>query len=80
MILTLETYFMHRSRTIEGKDGNPMKEARMLCNSIRQSDSIMTAESPIKYTPGNSVLQYKMGDEIRLNEADFLLLSGAYFA
>ncbi len=34
MILALDHYFMHRLRNMEGKDGNPLNEVRMLCNAI----------------------------------------------
>ena len=34
MVLALDASFMHRSRTIEKKDGNPLNEVRMLSNSI----------------------------------------------
>ena len=34
MVLALDSYFVHRTRAIEKKDGNPLNEVRMLCNSI----------------------------------------------
>jgi hypothetical protein len=93
MVLTLDTYFMHRSRTIEGKDGNPVNEVRILCNSMTGNNDIFTlsashatwnatlkSDKTIKYKPEESVLGYNVGDEIKLSESDFLLLSDAYFA
>ncbi|MCW2598880.1 MAG: hypothetical protein JWM02_709 [Frankiales bacterium] len=93
MVLTLETYFTHRSRTIEGKDGNPLNEVRLLCNSMTRNDSIFTlsashatwnatlkSDKTIKYRPEESVLAYKPGDEIKLSESDFVRLAAAYFA
>jgi hypothetical protein len=34
MVLLLDNYFCHRSRTIEKKDGNPLNEVRVMCNSM----------------------------------------------
>ena len=40
----------------------------------------MCADKAIKFDPAKSVLKYRIGDEIKLNEADFKRLSAAYFA
>jgi hypothetical protein len=81
MVLVLDQYFVHRSRTIEGKDGNPLNEVRMLCESIMLYDNKMTKETKaMQYDPAKSVLKYKLGDEIKLKAADFELLSEAFFS
>jgi hypothetical protein len=81
MVLVLDNYFVHRARTIELKDGNPLNEVRMLCDSIMLYDNKMTKETKsMKYDPAKSVLKYKIGDEIKLNEEDFQLLSKAFFS
>jgi hypothetical protein len=41
MVLVLDHYFVHRSRIIELKDGNPLNEVRMLCDSIMLHDNKM---------------------------------------
>ena len=33
-VLLLDHMFLHRLTGIEGKDGNPLNEVRVLCNSI----------------------------------------------
>jgi hypothetical protein len=81
MVLVLDNYFVHRARTIELKDGNPLNEVRMLCESILLYDNKMTKETKsMKYDPTTSILKYKIGDEIKLIEKDFELLSKAFFS
>ena len=80
MVLVLDNYFVHRSRTLELKDGNPLNEVRMLCNSMMNNNNKMCADKTIKYDPAKSVLNYKAGDEIKLNKADFVLLFKTFFA
>lgn len=79
MILSLETFFMHRARGFEGKDGNPANEVRMLANALMNGDGEMTADRTIKYDPAKSVLGLKIGDPIRLTADDFERLAAAYF-
>jgi hypothetical protein len=80
MVLVLDTYFVLRSRTMEGKDGNPLNEVRILCNSMMNNNNKMCADKTIKFNPAKSVLKYQVGDEIKLNKAGFLQLSNAFFA
>ena len=80
MVLVLDYCFVHRLRTVEGKDGNPLNEVRVICDSILHNQSRMGADKSIKLTPATSVLKYQIGDEIRLSRKDFLLMSAAFFA
>jgi hypothetical protein len=80
LVLVLDRLFVHRARGLEGKDGNPLNEVRMLCDSILQKDGVTTADKTIKFDPAKSVLRLQPGDEIRLSEADFVRLSNAFFA
>jgi hypothetical protein len=79
MVLAMDSYFVQRMRAKEMKDGNPLNEVRLLCNSMMYNNR-MGADKTIKYDPARSVLKYRVGDEIRLKEADFILLSSAFFA
>ncbi|HYU07606.1 MAG TPA: hypothetical protein VEM77_10585 [Thermoplasmata archaeon] len=89
-VLLLDYMFVHRLTGIEGKDGNPLNEVRVLCNSLLlnrgkvQVDRLPgwpnSASSGMSMPPEKSVLKLKVGDEIRLSEADFARLSTAFFA
>jgi hypothetical protein len=80
MVLILDALFVHRLRTMEGKDGNPLNEVRALCNSMLHHDGIMSADNAIRLSPETSVLKYQVGQEIKVKEADFVVLSSAFFA
>ncbi len=90
MVLLLDYLFVHRLRMVDGKDGNPLNEVRILCNSILNNKGVLTAENvggttafaglgAIKFPPEKLVLKYQPGDPIRLSQADFALLSNAFF-
>lgn len=79
MVLLLDQLFVHRSRALELKDGNPLNEVRVLCNSLLTNNVKLVADKQIKLNSAKSVLGYKVGDEINLSEEDFIRLSGAFF-
>jgi hypothetical protein len=80
LVLALDNHFVHRSRTLELKDGNPLNEVRVLCNSLVSNDGIVAADKQIKLKPATSVLRHQIGDEIELRDQDFVQLSEAFFA
>jgi hypothetical protein len=80
MVLVLDNSFLHRSRNMEGKDGNPLNEVRVLCNSLLNNGGVMASDKQIKLDPATSSLKYQVGDEIKLSETDFVLLAKAFFA
>jgi hypothetical protein len=80
MVIVLDHLFVHRLRTVEGKDGNPLNEVRLLADSMMNNSNKMAIDTTIKYDPAQSVLKYETGKEIKLSEADFVLLSKAFFA
>ena len=79
MVMVLDNYFLHRSRAMELKDGNPLNEVRVLCNSMRDNDGEMAADTQIKLDPATSILGYAVGDQIALSLEDFQRLSKAFF-
>lgn len=88
-IMLLDYMFVHRLSGIEGKDGNPLNEVRVLCNSILYNAGRLQIEklagwpnsavSSLKLPPEHSVLKMKLGDPIKLTEGDFSRLSAAFF-
>ncbi len=42
--------------------------------------NLMGADRTIKYDPAKSVLKYRVGDEIELNDAELIRLSSSFFA
>ncbi len=79
LVLVLDEMFVHRLRTVEGKDGNPLNEVRVLCDSILTNDSRLLADKSIKLSPAHSVLGLAPGDEIALTPEAFRRLATAYF-
>ena len=89
-VLLLDYMFVHRLTGIEGKDGNPLNEVRVLCNSLLLNNGKVqvdrlpgwpnSASSGMTLPPEKSVLKLKTGDEVRLSEADFVRLSKVFFA
>jgi hypothetical protein len=57
MILLLDYFFVHRLRATEGKDGNPLNEVRVLCDSMLHNKNIMSANNTIKLSTAKSVLK-----------------------
>src|SRR5581483_11365600 len=90
MALQLDHMFVHRLSGIEGKDGNPLNEVRVITNSLllnagrlqveKLPDWPQSAVSGLKLPPEKSVLKLKPGDDIKLTEADFAKLAKAFFA
>ena len=80
MTLVLDRYFVHRLRVVTGKDGNPLNEVEMLCDSLMNNNGILRGNNVIKFTPEQSVLKLNIGDPIRLTAEQFGRLSAAFFA
>ncbi len=82
--------FVHRLSGIEGKDGNPLNEVRVLCNSLLLSEGKLqvdklpgwpnSAVSSLTLPPEKSLLGLEVGDDVKLSEAEFVRLSKAFFA
>jgi hypothetical protein len=80
MTLVLDRYFVHRLRSVTGKDGNPLNEVELLADSLMSNDGELRGNNVIKYKPEDSVLKLQLGDPIRINADQFEALSDAFFA
>lgn len=80
MLLVLDSYFLHRQRSNEGKEGGPLNELRMLCDGIKDNDGVMAASGTIRYKPENAVTGIAVGAPIVLDLETFEALADAVFA
>jgi hypothetical protein len=65
---------------VTGKDGNPLNEVEMLCDSLMNNNGILGDSNVIKLIPDQSIMKLNIGDPIRLTAGDFERLSTAFFA
>lgn len=80
LVLVLDNQFIHRARSKEGTDGNPLNEVRIISASLTGNSGRMLADETITMKPETSVLKYAAGDVIAVREADFVTLADAFFA
>lgn len=80
MVLALDSYFLHRQRSNEGKEGGPLNELRLLCDGIKDNGGVLAASTTIKYKPEKSVTGLAVGEAIVLDAARFEALADAVFA
>ncbi len=78
LLLALEMRFVHRTRNLEGKDGNALNETRLICESLLLHDGRMTPAKAIKMNPEDSVLGIGWGEQVALSAEDFRRLSEAF--
>jgi hypothetical protein len=79
MVVVLDAYFVHRARALELKDGNPLNEVRVMCNSMMQNDDVLTKDKSIKLSPEQSVCRIEFGERIAVDATTFGRLSTAFF-
>ena len=79
MLLALDHYFDHRMRGMELKDGNPLNELRVLCNSIMHNDGLLMGDTQIRQDPAKSILLLHIGDPSLPTADQFSELAEAVF-
>jgi hypothetical protein len=79
LTLVLDRYFVHRLRSVTGKDGNPLNEVELVSDSLMNNGGILRGNNVIKLVPEQSVLKVRIGERIRVGGAQFERLSKAFF-
>lgn len=80
LTMALDRFFVHRIRTVTGKDTNPLNEVELICDSLMNNGGVFRAGTVVKYVAGKSVTKLEVGAPIRLTAEQFVLLSEAFFA
>jgi hypothetical protein len=80
LVIVLEACFVHRTRALELKDGNPANEVRLLAASLLTNRGLLLADKQVRLDPDRSVLGLHVGEAIALTASDFDRLAKAYFA
>ena len=47
---------------VTGKDGNPLNEVELLCDSLMNNSGVLRGSTVIKLIPDQSVLKFHIGD------------------
>lgn len=80
LTLVLNRYFLHRFRMVSGKDGNPLNEVELICDSLLNNHGVFRGNNVIKYINLQSIVKLNIGDKIHLTADEFEHLSAAFFA
>jgi hypothetical protein len=79
LVLALDRRYVHRLRSVTGKDGTPLNELEIIAESLLNNGGVLHEISVIKYQPEDSVVGLKAGDRIQLTRDDFARLSAGVF-
>jgi hypothetical protein len=80
LLPALDRWFSLRNPKVEGRDGNPINEVRVLAESVTEHGSVMTVPRRIKLATDTSVLGFEEGEEISLDGDAFERLFDAFLA
>jgi len=80
LVVALEHWFAERIPKVEGRDGNPLNEVRVIADSVIEHGAVMTVPKGIKLRAEASVLGFEPGEEISLDGDAFERLFDAFLA
>ena len=80
MVVALDRRFVHRVRTVTGKNTNPLSELEAITESLLDHKGMFTPGSVVKWVPEQSITGLAPGDRIALTRDQFDRLSTATFA
>lgn len=78
LLVVLDTWFVRRDRGVEGRDGNPLNEVRLLRRSLTENGDRLVRDRTVHLDPETSVLGHRPGDPVRLTEEQFARLAEAF--
>ncbi|GAA3213688.1 hypothetical protein [Microbacterium terregens] len=79
LVLSLDRWFVHRLRAVEGNTTNPLTELGLLAESILAGGTL-TAAKGIRYDPAHAVLGRALGAPVLISVTDAENLADAVFA
>ena len=80
LLPALDRWFELRNPKLEGRDGNPLNEVRVLAASVTEHGSVVAIPRGIKLSAESSVLGFEEGEEISLDGDAFERLFDAFLA
>ena len=80
LLPALDRWFELRNPKLEGREGNPLNEVRVLATSVTGHGSVVAIPRGIKLDPETSVLGFEEGEEISLDGDSFERLFDAFLA
>jgi hypothetical protein len=78
LALALDRFFVHRLRSVTGKDTNPLNELELIADSLITNGGELRTNNVIKYEPQEAVLELEPGDRIELRADGFVRLAGGF--
>jgi hypothetical protein len=80
MVLALDRHFVHRLRMVTGKDGDPLNEVELICESLMGNDGVLRGNNVIEYVTADPVTGLEIRDRVQLTAEQFERLATAFFA